>query len=207
MGFLATVIGKVAQGKIASKLKSAGVGSGVKKLLGALGPSIGGALAASDRFSEVSAAERAALREDVQKLRTGQDLGMTDAEKNAGVAGAVRAAQAAQAGLVDDVQRQGAAQGFSQSGAQQQTLAQYGEQAAGAGAAARAEIEAANADVARQRAEAIRERMTARRKELRGQGEEAGERVGDVLTGSSGGSEEEGLSSEELAAVRKDLSK
>lgn len=135
------------------------------KALGALAPAIGGEIAT--QLSPVARAERQALRADVEKLKTGVGLGLSEAEKRQGVAGAVQAAQAAQAGLIDEARRTG---DFSR-------IAALAHQASQAGAQSRQGLEAASQQLAQQRAENIRARMKQQADTVYARGEKAGERL------------------------------
>lgn len=165
-------------------LPLAAIGAG---MAGGLAGTAGGALATA--FSPVARAERQLLRADVEKLKTGKGLGISEAEKQMGSAGAVQAAQAAQASLIDEARRTGNVG----------LLARLGQQATQAGAGARLGMEQASQQLAQQRAEAIRERMTARRKELYAQGAAAGKSM--AAGAALGAGKSLGLSDEVLGSV------
>lgn len=132
------------------------VGSALSSAAGPIGGAALGVLPSAVQ-GIVSAADpnardyRKYLRKQRERLKTAGGFELSEAEKAAGVSGAIRAAEASTRGLRAEAQRQGAAQGFGRSGAATSATQDIGQSLARAGSEARGQMEKLSQEVADRR--------------------------------------------------------
>lgn len=160
-------------------------------VLGGFLPVIGREVAVA--FSPVARAHRKMLRTDMEKLRTGVGLGLSEAEKRKMAQEAIRAAQAAQSTLLDQARRTG----------DYRNIAKLSAASAMAGAMSRDQAEKLSAQLAEARAADIRNRMAQRYSEVTGVGEATGASVANAI--SRANTTSQGADVDQLAALVKQL--
>lgn len=160
-------------------------------VLGGFLPVIGREVAVA--FSPVARAHRKMLRTDMEKLRTGVGLGLSEAEKRKMAQDGIRAAQAAQGTLLDHARRTGDYRG----------VAKLSSASALAGALTRDQAEKLSAQLAETRAADIRNRMAQRYAEVTGVGEATGANVAGAISRANTGAQ--GADVDQLAALVQQL--
>lgn len=134
----------------------------------------------SSLFDPSAKAYRRQLKEDRQRLAR-NDFGLSEAEKNAQMAAAMRMQQAGARDIETDLQRQAAATGFGRSAVATQAQRDLGQNLASSAGEMRGEIEKYSSDLADQRKQQALARIKARREESRKRAEEAGQTAGTAV--------------------------